>query len=71
MISWNMPGHAEAEVWVSQDGGPEHLFARGASGSQEAPWITRGSTYEVRLYAMLPKRRLIGKLTVRATEPSP
>lgn len=71
MISWNMPGHAEAEVWASQDGGPEHLFARGASGSQEAPWITRGSTYEFRLYAMLPKRRLIGELTVRETEPSP
>ncbi len=70
-ISWNMPGHAEAEVWVSQDGGPEHLFVRGASGSQEAPWIARGSTYKFRLYAMLPKRKLIGELTVRATEPPP
>jgi hypothetical protein len=70
-ISWNMPGHAEAEVWVSQDGGPEQLFVRGASGSQEAPWIARGSTYEFRLYAMLPKRRLIGKLAVRAAESSP
>jgi len=71
VISWNMPGHAEAEVWVSQDGGPERLFVRGASGSQEAPWIARGSTYEFRLYAMLPKRRLIGELTVRETEPPP
>ena len=70
-ISWNMPNHSEAEVWVSQDGNPEQLFVRGASGSQDAPWIARGSTYEFRLYAALPKRRLIGKLTVRATEPSP
>jgi hypothetical protein len=70
-ISWNMPGHAEAEVWVSQDGGPEQLFVRGANGSQEAPWIARGSTYKFRLYAMLPKRRLIGELTVHATEPPP
>jgi hypothetical protein len=70
-ISWNMPNHSEAEVWVSHDGNPEQLFVRGASGSQDAPWIARGSTYEFRLYAALPKRRLIGKLTVRATEPSP
>lgn len=70
-ISWNMPGHAEAEVWVSQDGGPEQLFVRGASGSQEAPWIGRGSTYKFRLYAMLPERRLIGELTVHATAPPP
>lgn len=70
-ISWNMPGHPEAEVWVSKDGGSEQLFVRGDSGSQEVPWITHGSGYEFRLYAALPKRRLIGKLTVRATEPSP
>ena len=66
-----MPGHAEAEVWVSQDGGPEQLFARGANGSQEAPWIARGSTYKVRLYAMLPERTLIGELIVRQTTPPP
>ena len=45
-ISWNMPNHSEAEVWVSHDGNPEQLFVRGASGSQDAPWIARGSTYE-------------------------
>jgi hypothetical protein len=70
-ISWNMPGHGEAEVWVSQDGGPEHLFVRGATGSQEASWITRGSTYEFRLYAMIPGRQLIGQLAVRETQPLP
>jgi hypothetical protein len=70
-INWNMPGHAEAEVWVSQDGGPEHLFVRGATGSQEASWITRGSTYEFRLYAMIPGRQLIAQLVVRETEPLP
>jgi hypothetical protein len=67
-ISWNMPGHSEAEVWVSQDGASEQLFVRGASGSQEAPWIARGSTYNFRLYAMLPERRLIGELTVHETK---
>jgi hypothetical protein len=65
-----MPGHDEAEVWVSQDGNPEQLFVRGASGSQEAPWIARGRTYEFRLYAMLPQRKLIDKLVVRVPEPS-
>jgi hypothetical protein len=64
-ISWNMPGHAEAEVWVSQDGEPEQLFVRGASGAQEAPWIAPGHAYEFRLYATMPERRVIGVLTVR------
>jgi hypothetical protein len=39
-----------------QDGNPEQLFVRGASDSQDARWIARGSTYEFRLYAALPKQ---------------
>jgi hypothetical protein len=70
-ISWNLPSHSDAEVWVSQDGKPEQLFVRGDSGSQEALWIARGSIYEFRVYATRPKRKLMDKLIVRATEPSP
>jgi hypothetical protein len=69
-LSWNMPGHPEAEVWVSQNGGPEKLFVRGTSGSTKVPWIARGSTYEFKMYAKLPERKLIGRLVVRAPESS-
>jgi glycosyltransferase involved in cell wall biosynthesis len=35
-----------------QEGGePEKLFAQGAQGSEEAPWIRTGLAYEFRLYA--------------------
>ena len=70
-ISWNMPAHPEAEVWVSQNGGPENLFVRGASGAQQVPWIARGSTYEFRMYAELPERKLVGQLVVGAPKSSP
>jgi hypothetical protein len=70
-ISWNMPAHPETEVFVSQNGGPETLFVRGASGAQQVAWIARGSTYEFRMYAELPERKLVGRLVLRAPESSP
>lgn len=39
-----------AEIYVSVDGAKETLFARGAKGALEAPWIGSGSTYEFRMY---------------------
>ena len=50
-ISWSTGGRGPGEVWVSDDGAPEKLFASGAEGSQEAAWIRPGATYEFRLYA--------------------
>jgi hypothetical protein len=64
-ISWVTLTGAEAEVYVSQDGGPEALFAAGGSGSREAGWITTGSSYEFRLYSRDgAERRLLAKTVV-------
>jgi hypothetical protein len=63
-ISWAKLAEGEAEVCVSQDGGPEQIFARGASGSVEVPWIATGSSYEFRLYSTDGPRRLLAKTIV-------
>ncbi len=48
-ITWRTVDGEEARITVSVDGGAEALFASGVSGSQEAPWIQTGLTYEFRL----------------------
>jgi len=63
-ISWTTLARNDAEVYVSQDGGPEHLFAHGASGSVEVAWIAAASTYEFRLYSTGIPRRLLAKTIV-------
>jgi hypothetical protein len=42
-VTWTAP--ANAKVYVQVDNNPRQLFASGASGSQPAPWIRRGSRY--------------------------
>jgi hypothetical protein len=64
-ISWATLAGADAEVYVTQDGGPEHLFSRGATGSVAARWIATGSTYEFRLYSADGSRRLLAKTVVK------
>ncbi|HET6888135.1 MAG TPA: hypothetical protein VFH87_09455 [Candidatus Udaeobacter sp.] len=63
-ISWATLAGADAEIYVTRDGGPEHLFARGAIGSIDVPWIVTGSTYEFRLYSTGGSRRLLAKTIV-------
>jgi hypothetical protein len=63
-ISWTTLTRDDAEVRVSQDGGPEHLFARGPTGSAEVNWIATGSSYEFRLYSRDASRRLLAKTKV-------
>jgi hypothetical protein len=63
-ISWATLAGADAEMYVTQDGGPEQLFARGATGSVDVPWIVTGSTYEFRLYSTDESRRLLAKTIV-------
>ena len=63
-ISWATLAKGDAEVFVSRDGGPEQLFAQGPSGSEEAPWIAPGSSYEFRLYSKGASRRLLAKTVV-------
>lgn len=63
-ISWAALAGGDAEVYVSQDGGPEQLFARGGSGSVEAAWIVGGSSYEFRLYTKDTQKHLLAKTVV-------
>jgi hypothetical protein len=64
-ISWTTLAKDDAEVRVSQDGEPEHLFARGPTGSIEVGWIATGSSYEFRLYSRGASRRLLAKTIVK------
>ena len=64
-ISWATLAERDAEVWVSQDGRPEQLFARGPTGSAEANWIVNGSSYEFRLYSREQPRRVLAKTVVK------
>ena len=63
-ISWTTLARGDAEVCVSKDGGPEQLFARGATGSEEVSWIASGSSYEFRLYSTDGGRQLVANTTV-------
>jgi hypothetical protein len=63
-ISWTTLARDDAEVCVSQNGGPEQLFARGPTGSIEVGWITTGSSYEFRLYTNHTQRHLLAKTVV-------
>jgi hypothetical protein len=68
-ISWSTDGGGA--IYVSQDGGPEQLFARGINGSAEANWICRGSTYEFRLYPGNQQTDPVKTLTVTRAEDAP
>jgi hypothetical protein len=64
-IAWDTGDGSVGQVCVSVDGGPEALFAVGARGSQEAPWITAGKTYEFRLYRGAERAEVLGSVVVR------
>jgi hypothetical protein len=63
-IYWAMLNGEDGNVYVSQDAGPEHLFASGPTGYAEANWIIAGSHYEFRLYTADASRRLLAKVVV-------
>ena len=56
------------EVYVSEDGGPDELFAAGAEGSQEVPWIWPNKTYEFRLYAGTEHTALLDTIEVMGSD---
>jgi hypothetical protein len=64
-ISWNTGDGLPGQVYVSRDGKPEQVFSQGAKGSQEAPWIQAGTTYEFRLYAGKEHSQLLASVEVR------
>lgn len=63
-IAWDTGTPSMAQVYVSVNGGPEILFAGGARGSQAAPWIQAGSTYEFRLYEGTNRAKLLASVNV-------
>lgn len=63
-VSWTTGNGAIGQVWISQDGGHETLFAEGASGAEQAAWINAGTTYVFRLYADTARSQLLGSVTV-------
>jgi hypothetical protein len=69
-ISWATDGPPGGDVYVSEDGGPERLFASGTSGSEPAGWICRGVKYEFYLYAAGTRSDRIGTVMVtRGADP--
>lgn len=68
LVSWDTGDGSFGEVYVSVDGGPETLFAGGASGSQHVPWIVPGRSYEFRLYRGTGRAELLGSVKVERHE---
>ncbi len=62
-IGWATGDQSVGEVYVSINGGAEKLFARGRSGSQEAPWLVKGNAYVFRLYRR-GRTKLLASVTV-------
>ena len=63
-ITWNTGDGTAGQVYVSEDGAPETLFAAGSTGSAPAPWIRAGKTFEFRLYAGTDHATVLGKTQV-------
>jgi hypothetical protein len=61
-IAWNTGGEV-GEVYLIGNGTDDRLFARGDKGSEPAPWITAGVTYEFRLYNG-DKSKVLGSVKV-------
>jgi len=67
-ITWSTGESLSGQIYLSVDGGPKQLFARGSRGSQEAPWINTGNSYEFRLYAGADCEAPLSTLTVTRDE---
>ena len=65
-ITWNTGDGTTGQVYVSEDGGPERLFAEGSPGSVPVPWIAAGKTFEFRLYAGTEHAKVLAKTQVTA-----
>ena len=63
-IRWSTGDSSTGEVYLSVDGTAERLFAQGAQGSEEAPWIESGHTYEFHLYTDAKRSALAGTVSV-------
>jgi hypothetical protein len=63
-ITWNTGDGTAGQVYVSEDGAPDRMFASGPSGSVAAPWIQAGKTFEFRVYAGTEHAKVLAKTQV-------
>jgi LasA protease len=63
-IKWRTADGTPGQVYVSEDDAAENLFASGPEGSERAPWIRTGTTYEFRLYAGTDRRTQLAVVKV-------
>lgn len=63
-VSWGTPDREVGQVWVSENGGLETLFAEGSTGRTDADWIQPGRIYEFRLYAGRARKQLLDSVRV-------
>jgi len=64
-IVWSTGKEVAGPVYVSENGGPEILFAgESRYGTQQAPWIGVGKTYEFRMYSGSNRQRLLASVVV-------
>ena len=70
-ITWSTDGPEGGQVYVTEDGGPEVLFAGGTQASARASWICRGAVYEFHLYEGPGRTNLEGTVTVTRAADAP
>jgi len=63
-ITWDTSDDSPGEVYVSENGEQETLFATGPQGSKEASWILADQSYDFRLYAGTEHNRLLDEVRV-------
>jgi hypothetical protein len=65
-VTWNTGDGSAGQVFVSEGGAPDRMFASGPTGSASAPWIQAGTTFEFRLYAGTEHAKVLAKTQVTA-----
>lgn len=66
-ISWSTGDGSTGQVYVSENGGAERLFAEDSESSSNATWIKAGPAYAFRLYAGTEHRHQLAEVKVAAT----
>jgi len=67
-ITWSTGDGTVGQVYLAEGANPEKLFAEGPKGSQEAPWIGVGTTYEFRLYKGKEHKQSLASVKVTRNE---
>jgi hypothetical protein len=63
-ISWTTGNGSLGQVYVSEDGAEEKLFAEGPEGAMNAGWIASAKGYEFRLYDGDQRSRVLASVKV-------